>query len=308
MISCQSRCQIVSALILSLIFALFTGLTQADDLYFVDAHSQIDQEVEDISLVLKRMNENNVQKTILSARGKRHDSDIVRLARNSGGRVIASIRTKGGKYTQDKPRFYLKLEKQSNNGKFGAIAEVIMYHAQKGHMAEEVEIYPSDERVQAVLAAAKSNHWPFVAHIEFAALGRDKRQRYMKEFETLLKENSSTPVLLIHMGQLPPQVAKTLLTRHKNLHFITSHADPITVNKSTQPWVNMFQGEHFKPQWQVLMLEFPDRFVFALDNVWAEHWEDDYSKKMKLWRKALGDLPVEVAEKIAHGNAERLYQ
>lgn len=308
MIFSLSRRRIVSALILFLLFALFTGLTQAEELYFVDAHSQIDKKVKDIGLVLKRMSENNVQKTILSARGKRHDSDIVRLARNSGGRVIASIRTKSGKYIQDKPRFYLKLKKQSNNGKFGAIAEVIMYHAQKGHEAEEVEIYPSDDRVQAALAAAKSNHWPFVAHIEFAALGRDKRKRYMKEFEALLKDNRSTPVLLIHMGQLPPKEAKTLLSRHKNLHLITSHADPITVNQSSQPWVNMFQGEHFKPQWRALMIEFPDRFVFALDNVWAEHWENDYDRKIKLWRQALGALPVEVAEKIAHGNAQRLYQ
>jgi len=42
--------------------------------------------------------------------------------------------------------------------------------------------------------------------------------------------------------------------------------------------------------------------------VWAEHWDDDYSNKMKLWRKALADLPPEVAEQIAHGNAERLYR
>lgn len=202
MIFSLSRRQIVSALILFLFFTLFSGLTQAEELYFVDAHSQIDKKVKDIGLVLKRMSENNVQKTLLSARGKRHDSDIARLARNSGGRVIASIRTKGGKYTQDKPRFYLKLKKQSNNGKFGAIAEVIMYHAQKGHKAEEVEIYPSDDRVQAALAAAKSNNWPFVAHIEFAALGRDKRKRYMKEFEALLKDNRSTPVLLIQHGTI----------------------------------------------------------------------------------------------------------
>lgn len=56
------------------------------------------------------------------------------------------------------------------------------------------------------------------------------------------------------------------------------------------------------------MIEFPDRFVFALDNVWAEHWEKDYGSKIKLWRQALGALPVEVAGRIAHGNAERLYQ
>ena len=43
-------------------------------------------------------------------------------------------------------------------------------------------------------------------------------------------------------------------------------------------------------------------------DVWAEHWEDTYSKKVNLWRKALSELPSEVAEKISHGNAERLYR
>lgn len=308
MISSQSRSQIVSAFILSVILGLITELTQADNLYFIDAHSQIDQEIEDINLVLKRMNENNVQKTILSARGKRSDADIVKLARKSSGRIIASIRTKGGKYTKNKPWFYRKLEKQSNNGKFGAIAEVLMYHAQKGSKAKEIEIYPRDERVQAALNAARRNNWPFIAHIEFASLGSDKRKRYMEEFESLLKENSSHPVLLIHMGQLQPQEAEILLARYKNFHLITSHADPITVNNSSQPWVNMFQGNQFKPHWKALMLKFPDRFVFALDNVWAKHWKSDYSNKMKLWHKALADLPAEIAEKIAHGNAKRLYQ
>jgi hypothetical protein len=29
------------------------------------------------------------------------------------------------------------------------------------------------------------------------------------------------------------------------------------------------------------MLKWPDRFIFALDNVWAEHWKSDYMEQMQ---------------------------
>lgn len=289
--------------------ALSPPVTAGDstNLYFVDAHSQIDQKLDDINIVLRRMEENGVRTTILAARGGREDSDIVRLARKSDGRVVAAIRTKGGKYARDKPQFYRKLEKQSGNGKFGAIAEVLMFHAQKGGKADEVNILPSDQRVRAALDAARRNHWPFVAHIEFAALAPEARDRFRSEFEAMLAEDRNQAVLLIHMGQLQANEAEILLARHSNLYLLTSHADPFTVDTSSQPWTNLFENGKLKPQWQVLMKKYPDRFVFALDNVWAHHWRTEYSKKVKLWRAALLDLPPNIANKIAHGNAERLY-
>lgn len=307
MISKKKHFHIFLKIILLIILGFMTQSVSAAPLYFVDAHSQIDHKV-DMNIVLKRMNENNVQTSLLSARGKRSDTDIIKLAEKSAGRIVASIRTKGRKYKKNKPEFYRKLKKQSCNGKFGALAEVIMYHAKKGGKAKEVEIYPDDERVHAALKAAEINNWPFVAHIEFASLGSRKRQQYMQGFKSLLKENPTRPVLLIHLGQLQPETAEILLEKYTNLYLMTSHADPITTNRSSQPWVNMFKGNKFKPQWKALLLKYPERFIFALDNVWARHWEKDYSNKMNLWRDALADIPLDIAEKIAHGNAERLYQ
>jgi len=48
-------------------------------------------------------------------------------------------------------------------------------------------------------------------------------------------------------------------------------------------------------------------FIFGLDNVWPEHWGEDYLKQVKLWRKALAQLPHEAAHMIGHKNAERLW-
>lgn len=292
-----------------LVAVLLAGVlpARAQELYFVDAHSQVDGEVRDLSLITQRMQQNGVHKTILAARSARSNQDILDLADQSGGTIIAAIRTKSQKYNKNKPAYYTKLERQGASGRFGAIAEVLMYHAQKGNKAPEVKVFPDDKRVQAALSVAKQNGWPFVAHIEFAALHGHARKQFMQQFIALLQQNRDVPIVLMHVGQLQADEAGALLGQHPNLYLNVAHTDRYTINRSSEPWTNLFQGDSIKPAWQALMKQYPDRFIFALDNVWAEHWESFYPNKIKLWRKALGELPPAVANAIAHGNAERLW-
>ena len=69
----------------------------------------------------------------------------------------------------------------------------------------------------------------------------------------------------------------------------------------------MFAGRRLKGAWRKLMIDHPDRFILAFDNVFAEHWGDYYLEQIELWRKALETLPEDVAHAIAHKNAERLW-
>ena len=292
-----------------LVAALLAGTlpVRAEELYFVDAHSQVDGEVRNLSLITERMQQNGVRKTILAARSGRTNQDILDLADQSGGTIIPAIRTKSEAYNKNKPAYYQKLERQGASGRFGAIAEVLMYHARKGNKAPEVKVLPSDKRVQAALGVAKENHWPFVAHIEFAALSGNARKEFMQQFIALLERNRDVPIVLMHVGQLQATEAGALLGQHSNLYLNVAHTDRFTINRSSEPWTDLFQGDSIKPAWQALMNQYPDHFIFALDNVWAEHWESFYPNKVKLWRKALGELPPKVASAIAHGNAERLW-
>ncbi len=99
-----------------------------------------------------------------------------------------------------------------------------------------------------------------------------------------------------------------LLAKHKNLHFLTSHANPIVKADSNQPWVDLFDGgPSLAPRWKALFVKYPDRFILNFDNVWVDHWGDKYVRQAALWRKALGELPAGVASKIAHENAEQLW-
>jgi hypothetical protein len=176
---------------LSLLAILGAADLQAQDLYFVDAHSQFDQEVEG-SFILQRMDEGGVYKTILASRRQRKPGDAVVLAKKYPQRIVADV--------------------------------------------------------------------------------------------------------------------AALIKAHRNIYFLTSHADPVSAEDATQPWINMMDCDKFKPQWKQLIIRHPDRFIFAMDNVWAFQWQDTYMRHIKVWRSAVADLPPAVANALAHGNAEKLWK
>ena len=293
--------------VLGLIVSFGIADLRAQELYFVDAHSQFDQEVEG-SFILKRMDEGGVYRTILASRRQRKPGDAVVLAKKYKPRIVASVRSKGGPYAKNSPKYYKQLRKQVESGKFGAIAELLVFHAQKGDKAEQVKISLDDRRVQTALKYAIDQGWPFVVHIEFASLKGAERNDYMQQLNNFLDANKSEPIAMIHMGQLPLEDVATLIKAHSNIYFLTSHADPVSAEDAQQPWINMMDGDKFTPQWKQLISEHPDRFIFAMDNVWAFQWQDTYMRHIKVWRSALAELPAEVANAVAHGNAELLWK
>jgi len=70
----------------------------------------------------------------------------------------------------------------------------------------------------------------------------------------------------------------------------------------------MFYGDKLSADWKQLIINHPDRFILDFDNVFAEHWSQQYLDQIALWRASIKELPVEVAHAFAHGNAERLWR
>ena len=289
-------------LFLSLILSSFPA---AAELPIIDAHSQVDHKVK-LGKIIELMDQAGVSRTILSTRGRIKPGRLVEFARKFPNRITPSVRTKGRPYVKNRPKYYKLLKAQLGMPEFGAMAEVILWHAKKGNKAPQWVVPIKSEQVQAALSAALERKWPFIPHFEFAAAGSEKA-RLMASLERLLAKHPSHPFLLIHMGQLSAEEAARLIGRHPNLHFITSHSNPVSIANSNQPWVNLFQGTSIHPQWKTLLVRHPQRFVLGFDNVWVKHWGDFYLRQVSLWRKALRELPPDVAHAIAHGNAERLW-
>jgi predicted TIM-barrel fold metal-dependent hydrolase len=296
-----------SVLAILSLYSAAAGGAEPFDLYFIDAHSQADNE-QVLQRAITLMDQAGVRRTILSARGYLTSGDIAGFAELHPDRITASVRTKGQAYDRNTSSYYQTLERDVGSGRFGAISELLMYHAQKGLKAPEVVAYPNDKRVQAALALARKNEWPLVLHIEFASVSEGAKIRFMEQLEAMLTQNPDHPFVMIHMGQLRAADVRRLIESHKNLYFMTSHTNPTAVSNSNQPWTPMFRGDVLASDWKGLVVQYPDRFVLAFDNVWPDHWGDFYLQEAQHWRKAFAALPGEVAHAIAHGNAERLWK
>ncbi len=300
------RCIIVPLAVLTLSSTLHAG-----EIPLIDAHSQIDRHI-DPADVVQFLDDAGIAHVILSARGKTKARTIATLARNHPKRITAAVRTKGGFYQKNTPKYHRVLDAQLAMPEFSAMAEVILWHAEKPSRAGTIKaakviVPPTDGRVQAALKATIERGWPFIFHIEFAAAESDARH-FMAAMEATLAAHPSHPFALIHMGQLGPEIVQRLIDRHPNIHFITAHTTPITTERSRQPWVNMFDGAHLSKEWANLVLRHPNRFVLGFDNVWADHWGSRYVETAAFWRRALKQLPEDVARAIAHRNAERLWR
>ena len=273
-----------------------------DGIPIIDAHSQFDQYVE-LEKIIQLMDQGGIAGIILSTRGTVTLEELVSFAANYPTRIIPAVRTKS--YMENEEKYYKLLKKQVNTYQYGAMAEVLMYHAQKGERAPLVVVQPDDERVLAALNCAVEKEWPFIAHIEFVAAG-SQRDEFMTKFEALLLQYPEHPFVLIHMGQLDCAGTRRLIEAYPNIYFITAHSNAAIEYAHYLP-TNMFDGEHLAADWKQLMVEYSDRFILGFDNVFAEHWGQFYLHQIKLWREAIKELPVEVAHAFAHGNAERLW-
>jgi len=66
------------------------------------------------------------------------------------------------------------------------------------------------------------------------------------------------------------------------------------------------EGGKLCPEWRALILKYPARFMIGSDTWVNERW-DQYDELMKGYRLWLGDLPADVARKIAWDNAAGLF-
>ncbi|MBT7953937.1 MAG: amidohydrolase family protein [Rhodospirillaceae bacterium] len=277
-----------------------------DRLPLIDAHSQIDTEI-NRSDIVGLMDKAGIAHVILAARGKVKPWHIAELARQHPTRITASVRTKGGVYFRNSAKYYRLLDVQLGMPEFKAMAELIVWHAQKGTKAREVILPIDSAQVQAAFKAAKDRLWPFIVHIEYKAAGTDG-PIFLKSFGELAAANLNMSFVLIHMAQLEADQIERLIKAHPNVYFMTSHANPVVTRKSSQPWTELFDGKYLKPVWTKLMVTHAERFVLAIDNVWQQHWYDNYADQANFWRQALSKLPREAAHAIAHKNAERLWK
>ena len=102
-------------------------------LYFVDAHSQLDQNVDE-ERVLSLMDHGGVYRTILSHHRRRDWQDVPNFAEQHPDRIGLAVRIKGRGY-HNRARasaFFERLSRQVGSGLFKAMPEVHPWHDSDG--------------------------------------------------------------------------------------------------------------------------------------------------------------------------------
>ena len=136
-----------SGVIIALFITVIHTITaHGDELYFIDAHSQVDHKVVPLQKIISLMKQGGVNHTILSARGKLKGKDLIKFSSKYHDQITPAVRTKGKPYDIGSPKYYKTLKVQVASGKYSAIAEILLYHAQKGDKAAEYAVYPKDKR------------------------------------------------------------------------------------------------------------------------------------------------------------------
>ena len=91
-----------------IIVTLFVALIQVtsaegDELYFIDAHSQVDNKVVPLQKVISIMKQGGVSHTILSTRGKLKGKALLSFASQYPEHITPALRTKGRPYETGQP-------------------------------------------------------------------------------------------------------------------------------------------------------------------------------------------------------------
>lgn len=148
--------------------------------------------------------------------------------------------------------------------------------------------------------AGRAAEAPQVAHaVAFAARHDLYLHAHADEeaLEILYRHNPGAKIVWAHTGfSTAPEKVADYLQRYPNLWCELSYRYGITDG-----------GGRLTAEWRRLFEQYPDRFLIGSDTWIDERW-DSYGGLMAGYRGWLAQLPRAVAEKIAHGNAQRLFR
>ena len=117
----------------------------------------------------------------------------------------------------------------------------------------------------------------------------------LEGLEYILAEAGDTDVIWAHAGfDVPVATLRRLLDKNPRLMLELSYRAGIT------------EAGQLTPVWQRFFSEYPRRFLVGTDTYTSRRWAEiaDLVAEARDW---LAQLPVEVANRIAYGNADRLF-
>jgi len=240
----------------------------------IDAHSHVPNATA-IDAYVAAMKRHNVLKVVL-------------LGRKYPDRVVAGL-----PLADPTPESAVsQLELQLDRGKPRLIGEVHMRQVGRRLIDRD----PNSPAFGKILDVAAKFEVPIVIHYELTDAAETALDR-------ALAAHRKSTIVLAHGGEGPPGRLDRLLLRNPNLF-----VDLSGMHFQRTPALASETGP-LDPGWKALIEKMPDRFMIGVD-VWAARlFEPAMLDRLFMWtRRILGEFRPDVAERVAHRNAAKLYR
>lgn len=256
----------------------------------IDAHSHVPNATA-IDAYVAAMKRHNVVKVVLLGVGGLQKDDTAWLTAASKkypDRVVAGLPLPDP--TSESAASQLEL--QLDRGKPRVIGEVHMRQVGRRLIDRD----PNGPVFGKILDAAARFEVPIVIHYELTDAAETALDR-------ALAAHRKTTIVLAHGGEGPPGRLDRLLLRNPKLF-----VDLSGMHFQRTPALASETGP-LDPGWKALIEKMPDRFMIGMD-VWAARlFEPAMLDRLFGWtRRILGELKPDVAERVAHRNAAKLYR
>jgi predicted TIM-barrel fold metal-dependent hydrolase len=256
----------------------------------IDAHSHLPNATA-IDAYVAAMKRHNVVKVVLLGVGGLQKDDTAWLtaaAKKYPDRVVAGLPLPD----PTAEAAASQLEVQLARGRPVVIGEIHLRQVGRRLIDRD----PNSAAFSKILEVAGKFGVPLVIHYELTAAAEAALDR-------ALAAHRKTTVVLAHGGEGPPGRLDRLLMRNPNLH-----VDLSGMHFQRTPALASETGP-FDPGWRALIEKIPDRFLIGVD-VWAARlFEPTMLDRLFGWtRRILGELKPDVADRVAHRNASKLYR
>ena len=256
----------------------------------IDAHSHLPNATA-IDAYVAAMKRHNVVKVVLLGVGGLQKEDTAWLtaaSRKYPERVVAGLPLAD----PTSESAVSQLELQLDRGKPRVIGEVHMRQIGRRLIDRD----PNGPVFGKILDAAAKFEVPIVIHYELTDAAETALDR-------ALAAHRKSIIVLAHGGDGPPGRLDRLLLRNPNLF-----VDLSGMHFQRTPALASETGP-LDRGWKALIEKTPDRFLIGVDAGAARLFEPAMLDRLFGWtRRILGELKPDVAERVAHRNAAKLYR
>ena len=256
----------------------------------IDAHSHLPNAAA-IDAYVAAMKRHNVLKVVLLGVGGLQKDDTAWLtaaSRKYPDRVITGLPLPDPMSEAAASQLQLQLDR----GKPHAIGEVHMRQVGRRLIDRD----PNAPVFGQILDVAAKFDVPVVIHYELTDQAETALSR-------ALAAHRKSTIVLAHGGEGPPGRLDRLLLRNPNLF-----VDLSGMHFQRTPALASETGP-LDPGWKALIEKMPDRFMIGVDAWAARLFEPAMLDRLFAWtRRILGELKPDVAERVGHRNAVKVYR